>query len=56
MFAFTGLSKDQVISLRDNDGLYMTMDGRISICGLNTGNLEYIAGALHRVTKDTGLG
>lgn len=31
------------------------MDGRISIAGLNTGNLEYIAGAIHEVTKDTGL-
>lgn len=56
MFAFTGLRKDQVESLRDNEGLYMTMDGRISICGLNTHNLAYIANALHRVTKESGLG
>lgn len=56
MFAFTGLSKSQVESLRDNEGLYMTMDGRISICGLNTKNLAYISQALHRVTKEQGLG
>merc|ERR1712224_14118 len=34
MFAYTGMTKDHVVSLRDNHGIYMTMDGRISICGL----------------------
>lgn len=26
------------------------MDGRISIAGLNTGNLDYVAKAFHEVT------
>jgi aspartate aminotransferase len=39
MFAFTCLNEAQVMDLRAKDGLYMTADGRISICGLNTGNL-----------------
>ena len=34
MFAFTGLSKDMVEELRSKYGIYMTADGRISICGL----------------------
>ena len=28
----------------------MTMDGRIPIAGLNTGNLQYVANAFHAVT------
>jgi aspartate aminotransferase len=55
MFAFTGLSKDQVVELRDKYGIYMTADGRISIAGLNTKNLDYVAESFHAVTKDKGL-
>jgi aspartate aminotransferase len=40
MFAFTGMSKEQVFRMRDEDAIYMTADGRISIAGLNTGNLQ----------------
>ena len=50
MFAFTGLNKDQVNELREKNAIYMTMDGRISIAGLNTGNLDYVAEAFHKVT------
>lgn len=39
MFAYTGMSQEQVTQLRDQHAIYMTMDGRISIAGLNTGNL-----------------
>lgn len=56
MFAYTGLSLKQVTELREKDAIYMTADGRISICGLNTGNLKYIADCFHRVTKDKGIG
>lgn len=50
MFAYTGLNKDQVNELREKHGIYMTMDGRISIAGMNTKNVEYIAKAFHTVT------
>ena len=33
----------------------MTGDGRISIPGLNTGNLDYICESFHAVTKDKAL-
>jgi len=56
MFAYTGISKDQVMDLRNTEGIYMTADGRISIAGLNTGNLEYVAKGFHRVTKNKGIG
>lgn len=50
MFAFTGLNKDQVNELREKYAIYMTMDGRISIAGLNSGNLDYVADAFNKVT------
>lgn len=55
MFAYTGMSVAQVEKVRDDDAIYMTLDGRVSIAGLNTGNLKYIAESFHRVTKDEGL-
>jgi aspartate aminotransferase len=51
MFAFTGLNKQMVDELREKYAIYMTADGRISIAGLNTGNIGYIAEAFHAVTK-----
>jgi len=51
MFAYTGLNQDMVNELREKYAIYMTMDGRISIAGLNTGNLDYISDAFHQVTK-----
>ena len=50
MFAFTGLNKDMVNELREKYAIYMTMDGRISIAGLNTKNLDYVANGFHAVT------
>mmetsp|Transcript_26026 Transcript_26026/g.25250 ORF Transcript_26026/g.25250 Transcript_26026/m.25250 type:complete len:89 (-) Transcript_26026:35-301(-) len=52
MFAFTGLNKEMVDELRTKQAIYMTADGRISIAGLNSGNLDYVADAFHAVTKD----
>lgn len=55
MFAYTGLNKEMVEELRNKYAIYMTADGRISICGLNTKNLDYIAECFHNVTKDRQL-
>ena len=51
MFAYTGLNVDQVNTLKNEHAIYMTADGRISIAGLNTGNLARISEAFHHVTK-----
>lgn len=51
MFAYTGVSKDQVKRLKQEFHVYLTDDGRISISGLNTKNVEYVAKAFHEVTK-----
>lgn len=51
MFAYTGVSLDQVKKLKNDFHIYLTDDGRISISGLNTKNVDYVAQAFHEVTK-----
>ena len=51
MFAFTGLSKDQVLNMRNEFHVYCTLDGRISVAGLTNDNVNYVAKAMHMVTK-----
>lgn len=51
MFAYTGLNGEQVIKLINDYHIYLTSDGRISIPGLNTGNIDYVANCIHQVTK-----
>lgn len=52
MFGYTGFTKEIVDELRTKHAIYMTDDGRISICGINTKNIDYIADAFHLATKD----
>jgi len=40
MFAYTGITPEQVVSLRDKHHVYMTLDGRISLAGLNKKNVQ----------------
>jgi aspartate aminotransferase len=51
MFAYTGLNTDQVNKLKADHHIYMTGDGRISVAGLNSGNIDYVASAFHEVSK-----
>lgn len=51
MFSFTGLSEGQVGKLRAKSHVYMTKNGRISMAGLNTGNVEYFARAVDEVVR-----
>lgn len=53
MFSFTGLTEKQVLKVRDDAHVYMTKNGRISMAGLNTGNVEYTARAIDKVVKET---
>ncbi|KAK4644099.1 Aspartate aminotransferase, cytoplasmic [Podospora bellae-mahoneyi] len=52
MFSFTGLSEAQVQKIRSDFHIYMTKNGRISMAGLNTRNVEYVAKAIDRVVRD----
>jgi len=52
MFCYSGLTPEQVGKMRDEYHIYMTKDGRISMAGVNSSNVEYIAKAIVDVTKD----
>lgn len=49
MFSFSGLTKDQVRVLRDEHSIYMVDSGRISVAGLNTGNMDQVCAAIAAV-------
>jgi aspartate aminotransferase len=51
MFAFTGLTPPQVERLQKEFSVYLTKDGRISIAGITSKNVQYLASAIHEVTK-----
>lgn len=49
MFSFTGLSSQQVQALRERHHVYMLSNGRMSLSGLNEGNVAYVATAIKDV-------
>jgi aspartate aminotransferase len=51
MFCYTGISPEQVEKLIKEYSIYLTKDGRISVAGVSSGNVGYLAHALHQVTK-----
>lgn len=52
MFSFTGLSEKQVLALRAGAHIYMTNNGRISMAGINTKNIDYVAKAIDNVVRE----
>ena len=50
MFAYTGLTADECDAMTGEYHVYLTRDGRISMAGINTGNVQYVADAMHAVT------
>jgi aspartate/tyrosine/aromatic aminotransferase len=55
MFAYTGMSKEMCLQLTNDFAIYLTLDGRISLAGLNNDNLEYVAKAIHSVTNGKSI-
>lgn len=51
MFGFTGMTIEEVLKMRKDFHIYCTEDGRISMAGVNTKNVQYIANAIYQVTK-----
>jgi aspartate/tyrosine/aromatic aminotransferase len=41
--------------LTDKYAIFLTKDGRISVAGLNDGNVEYVAQAVHAVTDGKSI-
>lgn len=52
MFCYTGLKPAQVERLTKEFSIYLTKDGRISMAGVSSKNVEYLAHAMHKVTKE----
>eukprot|EP01079_Euglenida_sp_SAG-EU17-18_P007029 gene7029-1256_t len=48
MFAFTGLTPEQVKRMIDEFHIYLTGNGRISMAGITSKNVQYVAEAMHK--------
>ena len=46
MFSYTKLKREDVLRLRDEFAIYMTLDGRINVAGLNSKNVGYVSKAI----------
>lgn len=51
MFCYTGMTAENVDRLKKEFSIYLTKDGRISMAGVTKKNVEYLAQAMHEVTK-----
>ncbi|KAL4967843.1 pyridoxal phosphate-dependent transferase [Aspergillus stella-maris] len=51
MFSYTGLSERQVDRLRDVHHIYLMRNGRVSMSGVNEGNVKYVAEAIVEVVR-----
>lgn len=49
MFSYSGLTKDQVETLRTQHGVYAVGSGRICVAALNSGNINHVAKAVANV-------
>eukprot|EP00752_Nemacystus_decipiens_P003765 g3466.t1 len=50
MFCYTGLTQEEVLKIREDSHIYFTNDGRISMAGITTTNVEYVAKSIFAVT------
>jgi aromatic-amino-acid transaminase len=51
MFSYSGLTKAQVLALRDDFSIYAIDTGRICVAALNTRNVEVVAAAIAKVVR-----
>ena len=49
MFTYLGITKEQVLRVRNEFGIYMADSSRINVAGLNTHCLDYVADAIETV-------
>ena len=49
MFSYSGLSKDQMVRLRSEFGIYGTDTGRMCVAALNSKNIDYVCAAIAKV-------
>ena len=51
MFCYSGLTPEQVDRLAKEFAIYMTRNGRISMAGVYSDKVDYLASSIHAVTK-----
>jgi aromatic-amino-acid transaminase len=49
MFSYSGLSKDQMVRLRSEFGVYGTDTGRMCVAALNSKNMDYVCASIAKV-------
>lgn len=49
MFSYSGLTKDQMVRLRDEFGVYGTDTGRMCVAALNSKNIDYVCESIAKV-------
>ena len=49
MFSYSGLSKDQMIRLRSEFGVYGTDTGRMCVAALNSKNIDHVCASIAKV-------
>lgn len=49
--SFTGINPSQSKAMTENAHIYLTTNGRISMAGLNTHNVRYVAESLDKVAR-----
>ena len=49
MFSYSGLSKDQMVRLRNEFGVYGTDTGRMCVAALNSKNIDYVCESIAKV-------
>ena len=49
MFSYSGLTKDQMVRLRNEFGVYGTDTGRMCVAALNSKNIDYVAACIAKV-------
>ena len=49
MFSYSGLSKEQMVRLRNEFGVYGTDTGRMCVAALNSKNIDYVCAAIAKV-------
>jgi aspartate aminotransferase, mitochondrial len=50
MFAYTGLTPEQMDTLAKEHSVYATKDGRISVAGITSGNVKRLAESIYAIT------
>jgi len=49
MFSYSGLTKDQMVQLRNEFGVYGTDTGRMCVAALNSKNIDYVCQSIAKV-------